>query len=76
MFYPTGHHDKRLKAYVILDIFGIVKSSPPYTLKTCAGVSEVTGSRASNFIVESTDGRFSSAFAYAYWTWHAPQQSK
>ncbi|KAJ8381420.1 hypothetical protein SKAU_G00021980 [Synaphobranchus kaupii] len=41
------------------DIFGIAKNSSPYTLKTCAGVTEVTGRSASNFIVESADGRSS-----------------
>lgn len=71
--YPTGHYDKRLKTYAIMDdqsnkslarssffdIFSVNQSSVPYTLKTCAGVVEVTGRRANNFTVESVDNQFS-----------------
>lgn len=39
------------------DRFSINKPVEPYTLKTCSGVMEVTGRRASNFVMESIDGK-------------------
>lgn len=67
--YPTGHADKAVKMYVILDeqsnrslvrsqffeIFNDQSPSAPYSLKTCAGVKKATGRRASGYIVESLD---------------------
>ncbi|KAI4892131.1 hypothetical protein NFI96_008825, partial [Prochilodus magdalenae] len=71
--YPQGHHDKKLRTYAILDdqsnkslarspffdAFAITENSCPYILKTCAGVLEATGRRATHFIVESLDGQCS-----------------
>lgn len=67
--YPKNSPEKKLKAYAILDdqsnrslakssvfdTFGITRNSFPYKLRTCAGLEEVTGRRAFNFIVESAD---------------------
>lgn len=71
--YPTGHKDKAVKAYVILDeqsnrslarslffdIFNDKSSSTPYSLRTCAGVKETNGRRANGYNVESIDGKIS-----------------
>ncbi|CAL9684350.1 unnamed protein product [Knipowitschia caucasica] len=67
--YPKNSPEKKLKAYAIMDdqsnrslakssvfdTFGITKNSFPYKLRTFAGLEEVTGRRAYNFIVESAD---------------------
>lgn len=38
-------------------LFDIKASSTPYTLKTCSGTIEVSGRRATNFILETMDGK-------------------
>lgn len=67
--YPKGKPETKTKAYAILDdqsnrslarsaffeMFNIEDNTSPYTLKTCAGVSETAGRRAQGFIVESAD---------------------
>ena len=73
--YPKHQPEKKKRAYAILDdqsnrslarssffeMFDIADNTSPYTLKTCAGLSEVTGRRANGFVVESTDGKTSLA---------------
>nr|XP_054593164.1 uncharacterized protein LOC129160055 [Nothobranchius furzeri] len=68
--YPAGHRDKAVKLYAILDeqsnrslvrshffdVFNDQSPSAPYTLRTCAGVKEAAGRRASGYEVESLDG--------------------
>lgn len=68
--YPAGHRDKAVKLYAILDeqsnrslvrsqffeVFCDQSPSAPYTLRTCAGVRESAGRRASGYEVESVDG--------------------
>ena len=70
LVYPAGQRDRAMKTYVVLDEqsnkslgrteffdhFGINEAGSRYTLKTCSGVKETAGHRASNFIVESLDG--------------------
>lgn len=70
---PKKQADKKLKVYAIMDdqsnrslsllffdAFNIsMDNLVPYTLKTCTGVSETAGRRASNFIIESADGQSS-----------------
>ncbi|XP_073714092.1 uncharacterized protein [Misgurnus anguillicaudatus] len=67
--YPEGNKAQSRKMYAILDEqsnrslarteffedFQIKGSSFPYSLKTCAGLKETTGRRASGYIVESLD---------------------
>lgn len=69
--YPTGHREKAVKLYVILDdqsnrslassaffdTFKIKEASSSYLLKTCTGVSEETGRRAIGYQIESFDGQ-------------------
>ncbi|XP_056400351.1 uncharacterized protein LOC130294492 [Hyla sarda] len=69
--YPAGFREKAIKMYTVLDeqsnrslakteffdLFGDKGSPTPYTLKTCSGVVETTGRRASNYIIESLDGK-------------------
>nr|XP_020483745.2 uncharacterized protein LOC109978925 [Labrus bergylta] len=71
--YPKGQPERKTKVYAILDdqsnrslarsaffkMFDIVDDTSPYTLRTCAGVSETAGRRARGFIVESADERTS-----------------
>ena len=71
--YPTGHRDKAVKTYAILDeqsnrslarsqffdIFDDQSPSAPYSLKTCAGLKETIGRRANGYKVESLDGNIS-----------------
>ena len=71
--YPTGSRSESRKMYAILDdqsnrslarseffeTFGIGGTTAPYTLKTCSGVAETTGRRATGFIIESADGNTS-----------------
>ncbi|KAL3967947.1 NLR family CARD domain-containing protein 3 [Sarotherodon galilaeus] len=59
-----------VKAYVMLDdqsnrslarseffdVYGIEGSESPFTLRTCAGMTEMMGRRATGFVVESLDG--------------------
>ena len=68
--YPADQRDRAIKAYVVIDeqsnrslaktkqfdTFGIEAGAAPYTLKTCSGVAEASGRRASNLVVESMDG--------------------
>ena len=68
--YPTGHREKAVKLYVILDeqsnrslarsqffdVFNDQSPSAPYTLRTCAGVKQSAGRRANAYEVESFDG--------------------
>ena len=68
--YPESHPHKAIKLYVILDdqsnrslarteffdLLNIEGEHSAYTLRTCAGVTETTGRRATGFIVESIDG--------------------
>ncbi|XP_061891197.1 uncharacterized protein LOC133641474 isoform X1 [Entelurus aequoreus] len=69
--YPSGRPEKSLKVYAIIDeqsnkslarseffeIFNIQSPSSPYTLRTCSGVTETTGRRASGYNIESMDGK-------------------
>ncbi|XP_026010119.1 uncharacterized protein LOC113013438 [Astatotilapia calliptera] len=71
--YPAGHRDQTKKMYAILDdqinrslarsqffdVFQIQGESRPYMLKTCAGLTGVSGRSASGFIVESVNGKAS-----------------
>ncbi|KAJ8346667.1 hypothetical protein SKAU_G00280680 [Synaphobranchus kaupii] len=68
--YPKTRPDKATKVYAILDnqsnrslarskffnLFQIRGSDSPYTLRTCAGVTETSGRRATGFMAESLDG--------------------
>lgn len=68
--YPDGHPERAVKLYIILDeqsnrslarteffdLLNVKGASSAYTLRTCAGVTETTGRRATGFIVESLDG--------------------
>ncbi|XP_041431208.1 uncharacterized protein LOC121397779 [Xenopus laevis] len=67
--FPSGQRERAVKMFAVLDeqsnrslaksdffnIFNIKTTVAPYTLKTCAGVTETAGRRATNFIVESFD---------------------
>ncbi|XP_041444835.1 uncharacterized protein LOC121402280 [Xenopus laevis] len=69
--YPTGQTEKGIKLYAILDdqsnrsftcpaffdAFNVKGPNTPYSLKTCAGVIETAGRRASGYQVESIDGK-------------------
>ncbi|XP_057709361.1 uncharacterized protein LOC130927495 [Corythoichthys intestinalis] len=69
--YPAGQREKAVKVYAVLDeqsnkslakteffeIFGVNSQMMPYTLKTCSGIQETAGRRASNFILEAIDGK-------------------
>lgn len=69
--FPVGKKEKAIKMYVVLDeqsnkslakaeffsLFGIKASPAPYTLKTCSGTTETSGRRATNFMLESMDGK-------------------
>ncbi|XP_063743151.1 uncharacterized protein LOC134866887 [Eleginops maclovinus] len=73
--YPKNQPERKTRAYAILDdqsnrslarssffeLFSIADNTSPYTLKTCAGVSEAAGRRARGFIVESADEKTSLA---------------
>ncbi|XP_073714235.1 uncharacterized protein [Misgurnus anguillicaudatus] len=68
--YPKGQSEKKVRMYVLLDdqsnvslarsaffdIFKIQGDVCPYMLKTCSGMTESVGRRASGFVVESLDG--------------------
>ena len=68
--YPEGQPEK-MKTYANLDdqsnkylarsaffkMFNVAVDASPYTLKTCAGISETMCRRARGFIVESADGK-------------------
>ena len=69
--YPAGKKEKAIKVYAVLDeqsnkslakseffnLFEVNVSSTPYTLKTCSAKLETSGRRATNFIIESMDGK-------------------
>ncbi|KAI7789362.1 hypothetical protein IRJ41_022847, partial [Triplophysa rosa] len=69
--YPKGQPEKALKVYVILDeqsnrslarseFFDAFKENGPaslYTLRTCSGVTETVGQKASDYQIESEDGK-------------------
>ncbi|KAG7482904.1 hypothetical protein JOB18_033440 [Solea senegalensis] len=69
--YPKAHPDRATNVYILLDdqsnrslarseffdLFQIKGSHSPYTLRTCAGVTETSGRRATGFIAESLDGK-------------------
>ncbi|XP_036003031.1 uncharacterized protein LOC118566091 isoform X1 [Fundulus heteroclitus] len=68
--FPTGHREKAVKLYAIMDeqsnrslvrsqffdMFNDQSPSAPYTLRTCAGVKQSAGRRATGYEVESLDG--------------------
>lgn len=39
------------------ELFNVRGGAVPYTLKTCSGIVEMAGRRATNFAIESTDGQ-------------------
>lgn len=69
--YPAGKREEAKKMYAVLDEqsnkslakseffhhFNITTSSVPYTLKTCSEVTKAVGRRATNFVIESVDGK-------------------
>lgn len=69
--YPEDHPEKVIQTYAVLDDqsnrslarpeffnhFGLFEKASPYTLKTCSGVMETAGRRATDFVVESYDGK-------------------
>ncbi len=69
--YPAGNREKAFKVYAVFDeqsnrslaktelfnLFEIEANFTPYTIKTCAGVNQTSGRRATNFMLESLDGR-------------------
>ncbi len=71
--HPKGEPDKSLNVYAILDdqsnrslarpeffdLFKLKSTGFPYTLRTCAGVSEMSGRRARDFIAYPLDGSLS-----------------
>lgn len=71
--YPAGHKELTKRMYAILDeqsnrslarsqffeLFQIQGASHPYTLKTCAGLTGVSGRRAHGFVVESVNEKLS-----------------
>ncbi|XP_076862530.1 uncharacterized protein LOC143514793 [Brachyhypopomus gauderio] len=68
--YPSGLRNKAKRVYAILDdqsnrslvtshffdVFSDSSLSSPYTLRTCSGVKQVSGRRATGYEVESLDG--------------------
>ncbi|KAI3358292.1 hypothetical protein L3Q82_014670, partial [Scortum barcoo] len=71
--YPKTLPDKATNVYILLDdqsnrslarseffdLFQIKGTDSPYTLRTCAGVTETSGRRATGFVAESLDGKTS-----------------
>ncbi|KAI3354716.1 hypothetical protein L3Q82_004500, partial [Scortum barcoo] len=69
--FPEGqrHNTKRMYAIIddqsnlslakteFFDMFDIQGTVEPYTLKTCAGITETSGRRACGYTVESADGK-------------------
>ncbi|XP_057695101.1 thymocyte nuclear protein 1 isoform X1 [Corythoichthys intestinalis] len=69
--YPKGERDQAVKLYAVLDeqsnkslvksqffeLFNIETRSDTYKLRTCSGLSDNVGRTASNFMIESVDGR-------------------
>ncbi|ETE63496.1 Octapeptide-repeat protein T2, partial [Ophiophagus hannah] len=50
-------NNRSLASSAIFDAFGIKGPSTPYSLKTCAGIVEMAGRRASGYQVELVDGK-------------------
>ncbi|KAL1281202.1 hypothetical protein QQF64_000005 [Cirrhinus molitorella] len=71
--HPKGQPDKALKVYAILDdqsnhslarseffdLFNLKSTEFPYTLRTCAGVTEISGRQARDFVAHPLDGSLS-----------------
>lgn len=71
--HPVGHRNRALKVYTIIDehsnkylvrselfdVFDVKGPTSSYSLRTCSGLTESTGRRASGFQIESTDGKVS-----------------
>lgn len=71
--HPKGEPHNTKKMYAIIDdqsnqslakteffdMFAIQGTTTPYTLKTCAGVTQVSGRRVSDYVVQSIDGKMS-----------------
>ncbi|XP_073435740.1 uncharacterized protein [Dendrobates tinctorius] len=71
--YPVGQREKAVRIYVILDdqsnrslassaffdMFKVEGNTFTYLLKTCTGVSETAGRRATGYQIESIDGELS-----------------
>ncbi|XP_067250257.1 uncharacterized protein [Chanodichthys erythropterus] len=67
--YPKGEPQNKQKVYAIIDdqsnrslarsaffeMFNVADNTAPYTLRTCAGITEAEGRRAEGFMVESFD---------------------
>ncbi|XP_037399818.1 uncharacterized protein LOC108416929 [Pygocentrus nattereri] len=68
--FPEAHPERVTRAYAVLDdqsnrslarpdffdMYNIKGSDSPFTLRTCAGTTEMMGRRATGFIVQSLDG--------------------
>ena len=48
--------NRSLAKSVFFDVFNIEGTNTPYTLRTCAGISETSGRTAVGFQIESLDG--------------------
>ncbi|XP_026005436.1 uncharacterized protein LOC113010547 [Astatotilapia calliptera] len=71
--HPRGQPERSIKVYAVLDdqsnrslarskffdLFGLKGSDSPYTLRTCAGVTELSGRRGVGFVAQPLDGRLS-----------------
>lgn len=55
--YVSYNSNRSLTRYEFFDLFQIKGSNSPYTLRTCAGVTETSGRRAMGFIAESLHGK-------------------
>lgn len=69
--YPMDQPEKAIQTYAVLDdqsnrslacseffdLFKLNETASPYTLKTCSGILETSERRATNFVVESYDGK-------------------
>ena len=67
--YPRGQRERSVKMYVVLDdqsnrslarsefyeLFEIQSSLSPYVMRTCAGITEMTGRKAVGFQIEALD---------------------
>lgn len=68
--FPRGQRDKSIKAYAVLDdqsnrslarpeffeLFNVKSHSSPYSLRTCAGVIDMSGRKAEGFQIEPANG--------------------
>ncbi|RXN13488.1 hypothetical protein ROHU_009677 [Labeo rohita] len=71
--YPRSSPEKKRRMYAMLDdqsnsslarsaffdMFNVKGAILPYTMKTCAGLSEIGGRRASDFVIEDVNGKVS-----------------